>query len=84
MSRAISSSIWYNYFDENPFSRSQGERFRNECLAFGGGVPSRQLCENFLQEKITADYLSQSLVNEVDRNNEKIEKLSRELRTQGN
>lgn len=82
VSRAISSSIWYTYFAEDPFSRTQGERFRKECLAFGGGVSSRQLVENYLKQEVTADYLAQSIVNEIDRNNEKIDQLSRELRSQ--
>lgn len=82
MSRAISSSIWHTYFEQDPFSRTQGERFRRECLAYGGGVPSRILVENFLQQKVTPDYLAQSLIDEIKQNNQKIQKLSEEIGSQ--
>lgn len=79
MSRAISSSIWHTYFEADPFSRTQGERFRNECLNYGGSVPSRTLVENFLQQKVTPDYLAQSLVYEIEQCNDKIRQFSGEI-----
>lgn len=77
MSRAISSWIWDQYFKADPFSRSAGDRYRRECLSFGGGVPSKQLVSRFLQRDVTPENLSQSLINELDYNTMQIEKLSR-------
>lgn len=79
ISRAIASWIWHTYFEADPFSRSQGERFRRDCLAFGGGVPSKQLVANFLQRDVTSENLSQSLINELDINNAKIDALANEM-----
>lgn len=78
ISRAIASWIWHTYFEADPFSRTQGERYRQECLAFGGGIPSKQLVSNFLQRDVTPSNLSQSLINELDINNSKIEEISKE------
>lgn len=78
ISRAVASWIWHTYFAADPFSRSQGERYRRECLAFGGGIPSKQLVSNFLQRDVTAANLSQSLINELDINNIKINEISRQ------
>lgn len=80
MSRAISSWIWHQYFKDDPFSRSAGDRYRKECLAFGGGVPSRQLVSAFLQRDVTPANLSESLINELDWNNSQISELSRNAR----
>lgn len=77
MSRAISSWIWHQYFKTDPFSRSAGDRYRSECLAFGGGIPSKQLVSKFLQRDVTPENLSQSLINELDYNTLQIEKLSK-------
>lgn len=69
VSRAIASSIWNSYFRADPFSREQGERFRRECLEFGGGLPSKTLVANFLQQEITPEYLSHNLIQEIEKNN---------------
>lgn len=79
VSRAISSSIWHTYFEKDPFSRTEGERFRRECLAYGGGMPSKLLVEKFVKQEVTPTFLSQSLIDEIGRNNEKIDKLSKEI-----
>jgi len=79
ISRAIASWIWHTYFSSDPFSRSNGERYRRECLAFGGGIPSKQLLANFLQREVTPENLTQSLINELDINNKKIEAMSGEV-----
>lgn len=76
ISRAVASWIWHTYFEADPFSRSQGERYRRECLAFGGGIPSKQLVANFLQRDVTAANLSHSLINELDINNSKLNAIS--------
>lgn len=82
VSRAISSSIWHTYFEADPFSRTQGKRFRNECLNYGGSVPSKTLVENFLQQKVTPDYLAQSLVYEIEQSNDQIRQFSDEIGVQ--
>lgn len=80
ISRAIASWIWHSYFEKDPFSRTQGERYRRECLAYGGGIPSKQLIVNFLQKDITPINLSKSLINEIDINNSKINEISKNAR----
>lgn len=77
ISRAIASWIWQSFFEADPFSRSQGELYRRECLAHGGGVPSKHLVANFLKRDINAENLANSLVNEIDNRNEEIEKISK-------
>lgn len=76
VSRAIASSIWYTYFDADPLNREQGERFRRECLGFGGAVPSKWLVENFLKQEVTPSYLSNNLIKDIEQNNEKINSFS--------
>lgn len=79
ISRAIASWIWQTYFKDDPFSRSAGEKYRRECLSHGGGVPSRQLVANFLKRDVTPENLSQSLITEIDTNNDKIKEMSRDF-----
>ncbi|KAJ6642270.1 Mitochondrial intermediate peptidase [Pseudolycoriella hygida] len=79
ISRAIASWIWQTYFEADPFSRSNGERYRRECLTFGGGIPSKQLVANFLQRDVTPENLTQSLINELDIKNKEIEAMSGEV-----
>lgn len=79
ISRAIASWIWQTYFEKNPFSRTEGEKYRRECLAFGGGIPSRQLVANFLKRDVTPRNLCQSLVTEIDTNNSKLKDMSKNI-----
>uniref|UniRef100_T1P7J4 Peptidase family M3 n=1 Tax=Musca domestica TaxID=7370 RepID=T1P7J4_MUSDO len=72
ISKTIASWIWQTYFEENPFNRESGEKYRQEVLAHGGGVPSRQLVANFLKRDLTPQNLAQSLITEIDINNDKI------------
>uniref|UniRef100_A0A182NH99 Peptidase M3A/M3B catalytic domain-containing protein n=1 Tax=Anopheles dirus TaxID=7168 RepID=A0A182NH99_9DIPT len=72
ISRAIASWIWQTYFERDPFSRTQGEKYRRGCLAYGGGIPSRLLVSNFLGREITATNLTSSLVNEIDTSSERL------------
>ncbi|XP_053675991.1 mitochondrial intermediate peptidase [Anopheles nili] len=73
MSRAIASWIWDAYFQRDPFSRSQGEKYRRGCLAYGGGIPSRLLVSNFLGKDITPNNLTTSLINEIDSYSERLQ-----------
>lgn len=70
ISRAIAASIWRKYFESDPFSRTEGERYRRECLAHGGGVPTKILARNFLQHEITADFLTKGFLNDIEQSNE--------------
>ncbi|XP_053685800.1 mitochondrial intermediate peptidase [Sabethes cyaneus] len=72
ISRAIASWIWQTYFENDPLSRSQGEKYRRGCLSYGGGVPSRLLVSNFLGREVTPSNLTKSLVNEIDGYSERL------------
>ncbi|KAL7052094.1 hypothetical protein ACKWTF_004765 [Chironomus riparius] len=65
-SRAIASWIWQEYFQKDPLNREQGEKYRYNCLLYGGAVPSRQLVSNFLGKEISAQNLANNLINEID------------------
>lgn len=80
ISRAIAATIWRKYFESDPFSRTEGERYRRECLAHGGGVPTKQLAQDFLKHEITADYLMQGLINDIEQSNEEIRRYARKRR----
>lgn len=79
VSRAIASAIWYTYFQADPLNREQGERFRRECLAHGGGLPSKQLVENFLKQEVTPSYLSSNLIKDIEQNNNRVSNFSKQL-----
>lgn len=80
MSKAISSWMWNTYFEKDPLNRAAGEKFRRECLAHGGGIPSRKLVSNYLGIEVEADNLSDSLINEITQNYEKIGEVSRKFK----
>lgn len=75
VSRAIASGIWQKYFEQDPFSRRNGEKYRREFLAYGGGVPSRQLVANFLGEDVSPKQMTASLIREIDWSTDTIDKL---------
>lgn len=66
VSRAVASKIWQTYFETDPFNSTQGERYRRECLAHGGGKPPPKLVADFLQEEPTPILLAKSLIREFD------------------
>ncbi|XP_052895297.1 mitochondrial intermediate peptidase [Anopheles moucheti] len=72
ISRTIASWIWQTYFERDPFSRTQGEKYRRGCLAYGGGIPSRLLVSNFLGREINPTNLTSSLINEIDACNDRL------------
>lgn len=78
VSRAIASAIWYTYFEADPLNREQGERFRRECLAHGGGLPSKTLVENFLQQEVTPAYLASNLIKDIEKNNNRVSSFSQQ------
>lgn len=65
-SRAIASWIWQEYFQKDPMSREQGEKYRNGCLLYGGSVPSRELVGRFLGKEVSPQNLADNLINEID------------------
>jgi mitochondrial intermediate peptidase len=76
-SRAIASWIWQTYFEKDPLNRQQGDKYRRECLAHGGAMPSKEIVANFLQREVTPENLAANLLNEIQVNNEKNKELSK-------
>ncbi len=74
MARAVAASIWRQYFAADPLSPESGAIYRQECLVHGGGKPSRQLVNDFLRTEVNAEFLTNALIEEVDRNSENIKK----------
>lgn len=70
VSRAVASKIWQTYFEADPLNSAEGERYRRECLAHGGGKPPSKLVADFLQEKPTPKLLAEALIREIDANQE--------------
>lgn len=64
--RSVASTIWQKYFLANPFDRTNGLKYRNECLAHGGGKPSHRLVSDFLGSEVNPEDLSDALLAEVD------------------
>ncbi|KFB36577.1 hypothetical protein ZHAS_00003770 [Anopheles sinensis] len=80
ISRAVASWIWQTYFERDPFSRTQGEKYRRGCLAYGGGIPSRLLVSNFLGREITPANLTSSLINELDMYSDRLKSIDGRFR----
>ncbi|EAT45254.1 AAEL003461-PA [Aedes aegypti] len=80
ISRAVASWIWQTYFEKDPLSRSQGEKYRRGCLAYGGGIPSRLLVSNFLGREVTPANLTKSLINEIDAYSEQLKDFEKHIR----
>lgn len=68
-SRAIASWIWQEYFQHDPLSRAQGEKYRYGCLLHGGSVPSGELVARFLGKEVSPQNLAENLINEIDEYN---------------
>lgn len=66
LSKSIASCIWQTYFKDDPFSRQQGEKYRQECLRHGGGKPARQLLNDFLNKEPSPHTMADALVSEID------------------
>lgn len=66
LSRAVASWIWQSCFKDDPLNRVQGERYRRQCLAHGGGKPAHTLVADFLQLQPTPDKLAKALVQDID------------------
>ena len=66
MSRSVAAMIWHQCFQDNPFDREMGEKYRHEVLAHGGGKHPSELFEGLLGKKPTIDKLVDSLIKELD------------------
>ena len=73
MARSVASAIWQKSFQEDPFSRAQGERYRQECLSHGGGKPSHSLVGDYLGSELTPQQLSEALIQEIDLKNSQVQ-----------
>merc|ERR1712142_1157218 len=73
MARSVASAIWQKSFQEDPYSREAGVRYRKECLEHGGGKASHLLVGDYLKEKLTPSQLASALINEVDAKNREME-----------
>lgn len=80
-SRAIASWIWQTYFQNDPLSRSSGEKYRRECLAHGGGKPPSKLVSDFLNKEASPLNFAKSLLNEIDMRNHKVQVMRKKLKT---
>jgi len=50
--RAIASRLWSRLFREEPLSRENGERFKNEVLRYGGGKNAWDMTAQLLDEPL--------------------------------
>ena len=73
MARSVASSIWQKSFEANPFSRDAGVKYREECLAHGGGKPSHLLVGDHLGCQLTPDQLATALIQEIDNKQHQLE-----------
>jgi len=64
--RAVAARVWYECFEQDPLSRSAGERFRRTMLAHGGGVPSQELVEDMLKRPVGINDLVNSLQDDLN------------------
>lgn len=69
MSRAIASWIWHSNFKDNPFSREQGEKYRDNCLKHGGGKPLRNLVTDFFHHEVSSASMVSALIKDLDSHN---------------
>lgn len=58
--------IWQQYFQDDPYSRESGERYRRGFLAHGGSKPAHDMVSSFLGRDVNPATLTESLVRELD------------------
>ncbi|XP_074597219.1 mitochondrial intermediate peptidase [Brevipalpus obovatus] len=68
LSRAIASQIWDKVFAKNPLSREAGDIYVQKLLSHGGSKPSLAIVEDILGRSIDPVYLSDALVQDIERN----------------
>lgn len=74
VSRALAQLIWQTYFKDDPFNSTNGQKYRNECLSYGGGKNPKKLVADFLQFQPTPIVLANSIVKEVELSQEIIDR----------
>ena len=62
MARSVASAIWQKSFQSDPWTREAGVRYRDECLAHGGGKPSHLLVGDHLGCQLAPDQLAAALI----------------------
>ena len=62
----MASAIWQKSFQDNPFSREAGVKYREECLSHGGGKPSHLLVGDHLECQLSPPQLADALIHEID------------------
>ena len=72
-SRSVASAIWQKSFQNDPFSREAGVKYREECLSHGGGKPSHLLVGDYLDCQLSPHQLAASLIQEIDIKQQQIE-----------
>lgn len=73
MSRAVASWIWMEYFKDDPFNSTNGERYRSEVLSHGGGVPAKEMVSKFLRKAVTPENLTEALIIDLDINEKRLD-----------
>ncbi|XP_006727914.1 mitochondrial intermediate peptidase [Leptonychotes weddellii] len=66
MSRAVASMVWKECFQQDPFNRVAGERYRREMLAHGGGKEPMLMVQGMLQKCPSIDDFVNALVSDLD------------------
>ena len=66
MSRAVAAGLWYQYFRDNPFSRSAGEQYRSSLLIHGGQIAPGQLVEATLGERPTTKMMVRAILDDIE------------------
>ncbi|KAK9888742.1 hypothetical protein WA026_000969 [Henosepilachna vigintioctopunctata] len=74
VSRSVAHSIWHNHFQSDPLNRKQGENYRRDCLAHGGGKNPKKLVADFLKIEPSPKVLANSLVTDISENYKEVEK----------
>ena len=81
-SRAVASLIWKSSFDEDPFSRVSGEKFR-AMLSFGGGINPRELVRDMLGFEPSVEQLVNALYSDVIKHRQQVETLATDSQQEG-
>lgn len=81
LSRGVAAWIWQQYFQENPFCRQSGEKFRKGFLAHGGSKPPHEMVASFLGKDVNPTSLTQSLILDLDVKEDALQQLLRQHRS---
>jgi len=65
VSKAVASRIWTRCFQNNPFDREMGERYKREMLRHGGGKHPILMYETMLEEKFDLQNLAHTLIDDL-------------------